>query len=188
MRFRFTIRDLLWLTALVALAVALGVTLAENRRLHNPPALKPQVIAQAGPLTISGNKDFPENLYCQIMIEKNPLPCLSIMGKNETIEAVSVLADIDRGVRLDRNEAKDSYRLLLNGKDQNKNDFLLWDLNFDGNWDVKLTPSGEAKGSYIWLVDKWVRVEEMDGIKSGQPKAKNAESQFIFDGSWRIAP
>ncbi len=33
MRFRFTIRDLLWLTALVAVSVCWAMTLAENRRL-----------------------------------------------------------------------------------------------------------------------------------------------------------
>ena len=36
MRFRFTIRDLLWLTVVAALAVAWGMTLDENRRLRKP--------------------------------------------------------------------------------------------------------------------------------------------------------
>ena len=35
MRLRFTIRDLLWLTVVVALAVGWGMTLAENQRLRN---------------------------------------------------------------------------------------------------------------------------------------------------------
>ena len=33
--FRFSIRDLLWLTAVVALTVGWGMTLAENQRLRN---------------------------------------------------------------------------------------------------------------------------------------------------------
>jgi hypothetical protein len=35
MRLRFSIRDLLWLTVVVALAVAWGMTLAENKRLQD---------------------------------------------------------------------------------------------------------------------------------------------------------
>jgi hypothetical protein len=44
MRFRFTIRDLLWLTVVAALAVAWGMTLAENRRLRDNETLIPTSI------------------------------------------------------------------------------------------------------------------------------------------------
>jgi hypothetical protein len=47
MRFRFSIRDLLWLTVVVALAVAWGMTLVENRRLRDNAILIPASIRDA---------------------------------------------------------------------------------------------------------------------------------------------
>ena len=47
MRLRFTIRDLLWLTVVVALAVAWGMTLAENRRLRDNEIVIPTSIRDA---------------------------------------------------------------------------------------------------------------------------------------------
>ncbi len=47
MRLRFSIRDLLWLTVVVALAVAWGMTLAENRRLRDNEILIPTSIRDA---------------------------------------------------------------------------------------------------------------------------------------------
>ena len=57
MRFRFTIRDLLWLTVVAALTVGWGVTLVENQQVQKPPG----VLAQAGPLKIFGNRIFPRS-------------------------------------------------------------------------------------------------------------------------------
>jgi hypothetical protein len=47
MRLRFSIRDLLWLTVVVALAVAWGMTLVENRRLRDNEILIPASIRDA---------------------------------------------------------------------------------------------------------------------------------------------
>jgi hypothetical protein len=47
MRLRFSIRDLLWLTVVVALAVAWGMTLVENRRLRDNEILIPTSIRDA---------------------------------------------------------------------------------------------------------------------------------------------
>jgi hypothetical protein len=47
MRLRFSIRDLLWLTVVVALAVAWGMTLVENRRLRDSEIHIPTSIRDA---------------------------------------------------------------------------------------------------------------------------------------------
>jgi hypothetical protein len=47
MHLRFSIRDLLWLTVVVALAVAWGMTLAENRRLRDNEIRIPTSIRDA---------------------------------------------------------------------------------------------------------------------------------------------
>ena len=120
------------------------------------------------------------------MIEQNPLPSLSIKGKDETIDSLTIHPDIDSMVSLDRNQVKESYTLVLLGKDRNGDDFLLRDLNLDGNWDVKYVPDGKAKGNYIRLDDKWLEVEEIEGVKSAQPTFKNGKTRFIFDGSWKM--
>ena len=60
MRFRFTIRDLLWLTVVVALAVAWGMTLVENQRLRDsdiriPTSLRDASVEKAMQLETRAN-------------------------------------------------------------------------------------------------------------------------------------
>ncbi len=60
MCFRFTIRDLLWLTVVVALAVAWGMTLVENQRLRDsdiriPTSLRDASVEKAMQLERSAN-------------------------------------------------------------------------------------------------------------------------------------
>jgi hypothetical protein len=61
-----------------------------------------------------------------------------------------------------------------------------FDLNVDGIWDVKKTPTQNQK-NFILFKGEWLAVDKIDGLLSKAPTAKSGDKQYLFQGAWKSA-
>ena len=71
-------------------------------------------------------------------------------------------------------------------EDKGKKLFAIFDLDCDGQWDVKKTPTKEKK-TFIWFGNEWLDVDKVDGLLSPEPTATKGEKEFEFHrGKWKL--
>ncbi|MCX8157816.1 MAG: hypothetical protein N3J91_15485, partial [Verrucomicrobiae bacterium] len=59
------------------------------------------------------------------------------------------------------------------------------DLDLDGQWDVKKSPTRKAV-TFILLQGEWFEVDKIEGLLSKTPSALREGKQYKFDGSrWK---
>jgi len=60
-----------------------------------------------------------------------------------------------------------------------------FDLDFDGVWDVKESPTRHMK--YIFFEKDWLEVDEIKDRNSEKPTATKGDRRYEFSKSWKLA-
>src|SRR5690606_17196172 len=93
-------------------------------------------------------------------------------------------ANLSTTVSLLRKDTEDeAYVLYFFSEDNERKVFGLFDLNLDGQWDVKKSPTRKAT-NFIFLRGEWFEVDKIEGLLSKTPTALRNGKQYKFDGSW----
>jgi hypothetical protein len=138
-----------------------------------------QVLLERDSLKVVAAKAFPKDLSCEIFVGAPKNPSFKTTGADGRVER----ATIDLGVRgpavsLARKATQPPSYFLYLFLDQPNGVTALFDLNLDGEWDVKKTPDTKA---FIRIKSEWVEVGQVDGIPSEKTTAARGKTQFVFD-------
>jgi hypothetical protein len=79
-----------------------------------------------------------------------------------------------------------SYALDLFTYDKDGKVLMVFDLNMDGVWDVKRTPTRNEK-NFILFQDHWLAVDRIDGLLSETPIAEKAGKRYVFNKAWTLS-
>jgi hypothetical protein len=159
---------------LVAVAALQGSTTATERH----------VLYEREPLKVVGSKTFPMDLSCEIFLGETQIPSFSIQGKLGRIETKTVNINQESSVSVLRKIGdKESYVLYLFSEDQDGKVVGMFDLNLDGEWDVKKTPTRDQK-NFIRIGAQWHEVDSIDGLTLQTPTAVKGASNYEFRGKW----
>jgi hypothetical protein len=145
----------------------------------SPPS-DDQVLVGRDSLKVVAAKAFPKDLACEIFVGAAKNPSFRTTGVDGRVER----ATIDLGLKgpavsiWRRATDPPSYFLYL-FLDQPNVLTALFDLNLDGEWDVKKTPNN--KKQFIRMKNEWVEVDQVDGMASEKTTAARGKTQFVFD-------
>lgn len=144
-----------------------------------------RVLVERQSLEVLATGMFPKDLACEIHVGPKTSPYFVTTGGNERIE-MALIRTPDVGgpsVSLVRRDTdKPSYFLHLLFDDKNGKVVSLFDLNVDGQWDVKKTTKD---GTIIYMEGKWVNVDEINSLMAIKPVATKGDKRFEFDGMWQ---
>jgi len=150
-----------------------------------------QVLVDRDSLRVVAGQAFPKDLSCQIFVGGPKNPTFTTTGADGRIER----AAIDLGLRgpaaisLVRRQTQEPSYLLYLVLEQSRDVTALFDLNLDGEWDVKKTPNTDPPKQFIRMGTEWVQVDRVDGIPSETTTAVRGKTQFLFDkGKWISLP
>jgi hypothetical protein len=155
------------------------------------PAAGPHSLVDRDSLKVFAGPAFPKDLSCQIVVGGPNNPIFVMAGADQRIDR----ATIDLGLKkpavsvVRRSTPEPSYLLnLLVDQPPGKGTIFL-DLNMDGEWDVKETPSTEPPKHFIRVGTEWVQVDKVEGISSEKPTAARGKTRYSFEkGKWISAP
>jgi len=154
-----------------------GLTLPAQS-LTNKPLFETEFIK------VVANEKFPEDLESEIFVGPKGSPYFSTEGTANRLKAVR-LESMGTGpvVSMVQKEGEtNSYILyLFTGNAEG-----FFDLNVDGIWDVKKTPTQNQK-NFILFKGEWLAVDKIDGLLSKAPTAKSGDKQYLFQGAWKSA-
>lgn len=147
----------------------------------------PRTIVDIEGLKVIAADTFPETPTTEIYVGTDQFPYFTTDGKERSISSARVQLDEQTSVSLVRkSEERDEFVLYLFTEDPDGKVVAFFDLNIDGVWDVKKTPTRKSK-NFIKLEKQWVEVESIEGILL-RPVASQADSQFLFfEGEWKQA-
>ncbi len=150
--------------------------------LTNKPLL------EADSIKVVTNEKFPNDLECEIFVGPKGSPYFYTEGKQSQLHAASIemSADASTSISVVQKEGEtNAYALYLFSYDAEGKTFGLFDLNMDGTWDVKRTPT-RSQRNFILFESQWLAVDRIDGLLSKTPTAKSGDRQFIFQGNWKL--
>ena len=133
------------------------------------------------------NEKFPQDLESEVFVGPKNSPYFRVEGKQSKLKS----AEIDLGAAnpsisvLSKENETNSYVLYLFTMDADGKVLGLFDLNMDGVWDVKRTPTREQK-NFILLDNHWVAVEKIEGIRSKKPIAEGNGVRYEFQNGWKL--
>jgi hypothetical protein len=157
--------------------LSFGLTLI-GQSLTNKPLFETESIK------VVANEEFPKDLESEIFIGPKGSPYFTAEGTSNQLKAVR-LESIGAGpvVSMVQKEGEtNSYILyLFTGNAEG-----FFDLNVDGIWDVKKTPTQNQK-IFIFFQGQWLAVDKIDGLLSKTPTAKSGDKKYAFQGVWQLA-
>ena len=146
---------------------------------------KIRILAEADSIKVVGTDAFPKDLMCDVHIGPKLFPCFHTEGGRGGLDSATIVINLDSSVSVSRKDTKkDSYVLSLFLEYGDKKALLLFDLNCDGQWDVKKTLPREK--TFIFFGKEWFEVNNAEGLQSVKPTAAKGERQFEFcNGAWQ---
>jgi len=149
-------------------------------------SLKPRVLVEKESIKVISAETFPEDLGCEIYIGPKTHPHFRTEGGNGRIKAATIDVNLSTAVSLLRKDTeKEAYALYFFSEDNEGKVFGLFDLNMDGQWDVKKSPTRKGK-NFILLRGEWFEVDKIEGLLSKMPTAVMSGKQYKYDGSWAV--
>jgi hypothetical protein len=147
---------------------------------------KSRVLVEKESVKVVGAETFPKDLSCEIYIGPQMHPHFQTEGGNGQIKTATIDANLSTSVSLLRKDTEDeAYALYFFSEDKERKVFGLFDLNLDGQWDVKKSPTRKAV-NFIFLRGEWFEVDKIEGLLSKTPSALRDGKQYKFDGSrWK---
>ena len=145
---------------------------------------KSRILVEKESIKVIGAETFPKDLSWEVYIGPQTHPHFQTEGENGRIKAATIDANLSTTVSLLRKDTEDeAYVLYFFSEDNERKVFGLFDLNLDGQWDVKKSPTRKAT-NFIFLRGEWFEVDKIEGLLSKTPTALRNGKQYKFDGSW----
>lgn len=145
---------------------------------------KPRILIEQDSLKVSAADTFPKDLGCEIHVGSERNPYFRTEGEHGQLKLALIDVNLSTTVSVRRRDTqKQSYYLFLFSEDGEGRVFGLFDLNMDGEWDVKKTPTGDKK-NFIRLAGEWFEVDEIEGLSSETPTAVKGGKHYEFRGKW----
>lgn len=149
--------------------------------------LKPRVLVERDSLKVTGSETFPHDLSCEIFVGPRRYPHFSTEGKSNLLKTLAIDVNLATTVSVVRKETEnEAYVLYLFSEDDEGKVFGLFDLNLDGEWDVK--KQSTRRRNSILVNKTWVEVERIDGLLSSTPTAVSDKGRYVFRQAWVSAP
>jgi hypothetical protein len=142
----------------------------------------PRVLAQADSLKVVSHDEFPKDLSTEIQIGSQPFPNFSTEGRNGMLQSATINVNAGTRITVLRQEGDGSVLMMFSQDSQGKV-FALFDLDLDGQWDVKKTPTKPEK-NFIWQNGNWKSVDMAIGITSKEPTATVGHEHYKFHHGW----
>jgi hypothetical protein len=142
---------------------------------------------EADSIKVVANEKFPNDLESEIFVGPKGSPYFYTEGKQSQLHAATIemSADASTSISVVQKEGEtNSYALYLFSYDAEGKTLGLFDLNMDGTWDVKRTPTRTQK-NFILFQSQWFAVDRIDGLLSKTPTAKSGSTNFMFQGIWK---
>lgn len=153
---------------------------------------KGKMLFEKGSLKVSADSSESNHVY-QIFMGDSYFPYFEAdvlnTGGAEQTKKLDVNVNIDTSVSLIRKKTKEiSYALTFFSEDEDQKIFMLFDLNMDGQWDMKDNPTRSENRSLIYLNGEWLSVDKNDNHLSDLPVAWKKDIRYEFrDGKWSVA-
>ena len=161
-------------------AVSFGATVLAQSLTNKP-------LFEAESIKVVANEKFPEDLECEIFAGPKGSPFFRMEGKQSQVKTASIESSgAGPTVSLvQKGKQTNSYTLYLFSEDAEGKVFGLFDLNCDGTWDVKRTPTRTEK-NFILFQGQWLAVDSINGLDSEIPTAEKAGKRYMFQGVWKL--
>jgi len=144
------------------------------------------VLVERDSLKILAHDGFPKVMDCNIYLGNLLIPLVDASGKDGMVDDARINVDIDSSVGMIlRDRERELRGIMLFFHDFEGKAVALFDLNIDGIWDIKKTPT-RVPANFIWFRGDWLEVNEISGITSSKTKASSNIRQFEFiEQGWR---
>lgn len=153
---------------------------------------KGKMLFEKGSLKVSADSSESNHVY-QIFMGDSYFPYFEAdvlnTGGAEQTKKLDVNVNIDTSVSLIRKNTKEiSYALTFFSEDEDQKIFMLFDLNMDGQWDMKDNPTRSENRSLIYLNGEWLSVDKNENRLSDLPVAWKKDTRYEFrNGKWSEA-
>lgn len=153
---------------------------------------KGKMLFEKGSLKVSADSSESNHVY-QIFMGDSYFPYFEAdvlnTGGAEQTKKLDVNVNIDTSVSLIRKNTKEiSYALTFFSEDEDQKIFMLFDLNTDGQWDMRDNPTRSENRSLIYLNGEWLSVDKNDNHLSDLPVAWKKDTRYEFrNGKWSEA-
>ena len=146
-----------------------------------------QPIFETNSIKVVTNEKFPQDLESEIFVGPKGSPYFHSEGTQSKLESAEIsLGGTNPSICVfQKGNETNSYVLYLFTSDAEGKVLGLFDLNMDGVWDVKRTPTREQK-NFIFFDNLWVAVIKIDGLKSANPTAEAKGIHYEFRNSWKL--
>lgn len=151
-----------------------------------------KMLFEKGSLKVSADSSESNHVY-QIFMGDSYFPYFEAdvlnTGGAEQTKKLDVNVNIDTSVSLIRKNTKEiSYALTFFSEDEDQKIFMLFDLNTDGQWDMRDNPTRSENRSLIYLNGEWLSVDKNDNHLSDLPVAWKKDTRYEFrNGKWSEA-
>lgn len=136
-------------------------------------------------LTVKAKDDFPHSLSIEVSVGPKPFPYFRTEGRQQ-IDTATIDINAETSVSvLSKDGGENAFILYLFSEDDGGRVFGIFDLDCDGTWDVKRTPTKDVK-QFILYEDCWLAVDAIDDLRRRDPTATKDGQVFEFSKSaWR---
>ena len=124
----------------------------------------------------------------KMLFEKGSLRVSANSSESNQIKILDIKVNIDTSVSLVKKNTKEvSYALTFFSEDEDQKIFMLFDLNMDGQWDMRVNPTRSENRSLIYLDGEWLSVDKKENLLSDLPLAWKNDTRYEFrDGKWSV--
>lgn len=153
---------------------------------------KGKMLFEKGSLKVSADSSESNHVY-QIFMGDSYFPYFEAdvlnTGGAEQTKILDINVNIDTTVSLIRKNTKEiSYALTFFSEDEDQKIFMLFDLNTDGQWDMRDNPTRSENRSLIYLNGEWLSVDKNENRLSDLPVAWKKDIRYEFrNGKWSEA-
>jgi hypothetical protein len=144
-------------------------------------------VFETNSIKVVTNDKFPQDLESEIFVGPKGSPYFYAEGKRSELHAATIEMSADGSTSISAVQKEgetNSYALCLFSYDAAGKVVFLVDLNMDGVWDVKRTPTSEQK-NFIFLDNHWVAVARIDRLISSNPTAEGLGIRYEFHNGWK---
>ena len=153
---------------------------------------KGKMLFEKGSLKVADDSSGSNYLY-QIYMGDSYFPYFEAdifnSSGSEQTRILDINVNIDTSVSLIRKNTKEiSYALTFFSEDEDQKIFMLFDLNMDGQWDMRDNPTRSESRSLIYLNGEWLSVDKNENRLSDLPVAWKNDVRYEFrNGKWSEA-